>query len=216
MDSIYLQYNRDRNNRERSIEKRNEIRQISTTSGIIQLECTPDRNYDIVMSCDGEYLTKVEEINLLDEHTFYVDYNMAKVYFSKENYGKFVTIHSYYSRGRELIHMNRIFADSENGVVEVLEELIKNVNNAVVTKGIIKENYKTTILANQFTYNSKSELYEYTLKHNLNSNKINVGVYDMNDEACLDLCKPIDSNTLLVRNDERVDLKIVINYGSVK
>ena len=64
-------------------------------------------------------------------------------------------------------------------------------------------------------YNSASELYEYTLVHNLNSSKISISVFDSNGAECLNLCQIIDDNTLLVRNDEQEDLKIVINYGSI-
>lgn len=181
-----------------------------TTDGLIALKQIPDELHRV--NIDG--YTEVYADNILEENEFRVDYSQGIVYFNSARLGEFVDI-EYYGIGYELIHVNRIFTDSENGVVETLEELIEDVNNAVVTKGIIKENYKTTVLANQLKYNSTSELYEYTLVHNLNSNKIIVGVYNVSDEPCLDLCKPIDSNTLLVRNDEKVDLKIVINYGSV-
>ena len=181
-----------------------------TTDGLIALKQIPDELHRV--NIDG--YTEVYADNILEENEFRVDYSQGIVYFNSARLGEFVDI-EYYGIGYELIHVNRIFTDSENGVVETLEELIEDVNNAVTTSGIIKENYKTTVLASQLKYNSTSELYEYTLVHNLNSNKVNVGVYDVNDEPCLDLCKPIDSNTLLVRNDEKVDLKIVINYGSV-
>lgn len=180
------------------------------TDGLIALKQIPD----LLHRVNIENYIEVDE-DKLGTNEFRVDYSQGIVYFNTAAEGEFVDL-AYYGIGYELIHVSRIFTDSQNGVVETLEELIENINNAIATKGIIKENYKTTVLANQFTYNSNSELYEYTLKHNLNSNKINVGVFDMNNESCLDLCKPIDSNTLLVRNDERVDLKIVINYGSVK
>lgn len=181
-----------------------------TTDGLIALKQIPDELHRV--NIDG--YTEVYADNILEENEFRVDYSQGIVYFNSARLGEFVDI-EYYGIGYELIHVNRIFTDSENGVVETLEELIEDVNNAVTTSGIIKENYKTTVLASQLNYNSLSELYEYTLVHNLNSNKVNVGVYDVSDEPCLDLCKPIDSNTLLVRNDEKVDLKIVINYGSV-
>ena len=214
MDSIYFQYNRDKLNRPHSKEITSEIKQISTTSGVIQLEGTPDRDYDISVIIDGEELGKVENAKDLSEVSFYVDYDMAKIYFTQENFGKFAII-GYYSKGRELIHINRIFDDSENGITYTLKELIKDINNAIVTAGIIKENYKTTVLANQLIYNSTSELYEYTLVHNLNSSKISISVFDSNGIECLNLCQIIDDNTLLVRNDEQEDLKIVINYGSI-
>ena len=181
-----------------------------TIDGLIALKQIPDELHRV--NIDG--YTEVYADNILEENEFRVDYSQGIVYFNSARLGEFVDI-EYYGMGYELIHVNRIFTDSENGVVETLEELIEDVNNAVTTSGIIKENYKTTVLASQLNYNSLSELYEYTLVHNLNSNKIIVGVYDVNDEPCLDLCKPINSNTLLVRNDEKVDLKIVINYGSI-
>lgn len=181
-----------------------------TTDGLIALKQIPDELHRV--NIDG--YTEVYADNILEENEFRVDYSQGIVYFNSARLGEFVDI-EYYGIGYELIHVNRIFTDSENGVVETLEELIEDVNNAVTTSGIIKENYKTTVLASQLNYNSLSELYEYTLVHNLNSSKISISVFDSNGAECLNLCQIIDSNTLLVRNDEKVDLKIVINYGSI-
>lgn len=60
--------------------------------------------------------------------------------------------------------------------------------------------------------NDTNGLYEYTLAHGLNSNDMTVSVFENETKLeCLNLCERIDENNILVRNDENIDLSVVLS-----
>ena len=101
-----------------------------------------------------------------------------------------------------------------NTTVANLNTAITNAQGDINTINLAN-NQLFTIQANQLIYNETSKLYEYTLVHNLNvdKSKLVIQLTDSEGYALLDMCKRIDNNTLLVRNDEQCVINIAINKG---
>ena len=211
--SIISKYNVDKNQSLISVNTV-EVQQVHPLKNLIQASGVIDEFKRVKIINKSMYeVFNVDDIQ--NSNQYYVDYKQGIIYFHPKLAGNTIQF-EYGNLGIDYISGNRIFVkqDEKGNIVEVLQDLIDDVNNAVVTTGIIKENYSANIPSNGFSYNSSSGFYEYTLKHNLNSNKITINVYQNNDPV-MNLCRVIDSNTVLVRNDEQVDLKVIINYGSV-
>ena len=101
-----------------------------------------------------------------------------------------------------------------NTTVTNLDTAIANAQGDINTINLAN-NQLFTVQANQLIYNETSKLYEYTLVHNLNidKSKLVIQLTDSEGYALLDMCKRIDNNTLLVRNDEQCVINITINKG---
>lgn len=67
------------------------------------------------------------------------------------------------------------------------------------------------VQAKDLVRNEGKELYEYILNHNLNSDALIMEIKDDEGDRLLNLGKAIDSNNYLIKNDEQVNLKVIIN-----
>lgn len=101
-----------------------------------------------------------------------------------------------------------------NTTLTNLNTAIANAQEDINTINLAN-NQSYTIQANQLVYNETSKLYEYTLVHNLNidKSKLVIQLTDSEGYTLLDLCKRIDNNNLLVRNDEQCVINITVNKG---
>ncbi len=75
-----------------------------------------------------------------------------------------------------------------------------------------------TISSNLWTTNTideYTETYSYQLTHNLNTNDIIVNFYDNELENLYCAFKIIDTNNILITNDEAIDMTVVIIHGGV-
>lgn len=155
----------------------------------------------------------IEDITLPNE--FFVDYDNGRMFFHKDMAGKTIQYRCA-ELGVDLINASRVVSnfDEYGNVRETLSKLIEDVNNAVVSTGIIKENREITIPAESLVLNPDTELYEYKWNHGLKTNKIQIEVYS-GSEPLLNLCRKLDEDNIIVANDEKIDIDVVINYGSV-
>jgi hypothetical protein len=110
--------------------------------------------------------------------------------------------------GDASIIINSLKNDISEGKTEeiLLENLINNAKTLLKNKVFI-------VLASQLVKNSTTGIYEYTLKHNLNIPDITFTIRDTNGNELLNGCRVIDNNTLLVKNDEQIDIKVIFNIG---
>lgn len=93
-------------------------------------------------------------------------------------------------------------------------ELEQTIANAQDDIAIIEAtgNEIKYITANQWVWNSKTEMYEYTLTHTMNSKALTISCfYTDTDEFAFIGGGIVDKNNILLRNEDAVNLTVVLN-----
>lgn len=117
----YVNYHVDENGNHTTI-KIDETKQISTIDYSVYLEEVPDLIEKIII--DDKELVEVQNKSDISINSFYVDYNMCKVYFSINYGGKIANI-NYYGFGKNLIGASRVIDElSDTEVKETLQEIV--------------------------------------------------------------------------------------------
>lgn len=120
----YVNYHLDEDTGETiSLKIENEIKQISSTDFSIYLEEIPTKINKVLID-NKELLEIKNKINISDS-SFYMDYNMCKIYFSS-NYGGKIAHIDYYGIGKNLIGASRVIDELSfnKDVKETLQDII--------------------------------------------------------------------------------------------
>lgn len=210
--SIITKYNLDTKGNPIAIVKI-DSQKIHPTKFMIQTGILDEFHRVVILNRDMNEVFNIDDIfNLSD---FYVDYDNGRMFFHSGMAGQTIEYRCA-ELGVDIINASRVASgfDEKGNVKEVLSDLIENVNNAIITKGIIKENHMIIVPAESLSLNTNTDLYEYILPHNLKTNKIQLELYS-DSEPLMNLCRKLDSDNIVVANDEKIDIEVVINYGSV-
>lgn len=106
---LIMKYNTNSNGTPVSVYIENEVKQVSITHGLIQLEQIPDEFYrlQITDSNENQMYEVFNVSDIKDDLAYKVDYSHGIVYFHDNKRGESVSI-KYYGRGMQLIHASRI------------------------------------------------------------------------------------------------------------
>lgn len=121
-------------------------------------------------------------------------------------------IQEYVPEGKALSAELDIKVPNANTAVTNINNALTNAQNAINTITLADNQYYS-IQANELVYNTSNGYYEYTLNHNLNSAKLAIKLKDDDGYDLFEFGREIDSNNYLVKNDEQVNIHVVINKG---
>lgn len=93
-----------------------------------------------------------------------------------------------------------------------LENDIKTAQSLIGNLGVV-DNYIITITSSNLVKNDATGNYEYTLTHNLNSEKIKLELWSTDGRQMFNCGKKINKNTFKIINDEQVDIVVIADKG---
>lgn len=98
-----------------------------------------------------------------------------------------------------------------NKTKEELDKSITNAQEDIATINATSNDIKY-ITVNQWVLNSESGMYEYTLTHTMNSKALTINCYYTDtDEFAFIGGKIVDKNNILFKNEEAVNLTVILN-----
>lgn len=134
---LTMQYNTNSNGTPISIYIKGEVKQISISHNLIQLEQIPDEFYRLqIVDSNGNKMYEVfDNSDINDELAYKVNYAYGIVYFHPNKSGEQITI-TYYGRGLQLIHFSRIVMDNGTMLNELVNEIVEIKNKNIATTSI--------------------------------------------------------------------------------
>lgn len=120
-------------------------------------------------------------------------------------------LHQDVTDGKVLQPLLQQTIDDAEDVKIRLDQSIENAQDDINTINATGNEIKY-ITASQWTWNSTNEMYEYTLTHTMNSKALTINCfYTENDEFAFIGGRIVDKNNILFRNEEAVNLTVVLN-----